>query len=257
VTAIEGTSSSRRASARTLRSIRSVPLTGAIVAVVAAAAVHLGAPAPADASAVCPPPGTLAQIISVDATDPGPLTEQFRPIYGVYAESATACWPGTQIVLTGHVSSPEGLGGVSAFTIEPAWLVSRAHWLSVTDAVDPDIGPVGPFLPVAVPDNLEAAFTSLAGRWVQVSGHFDDEVAQTCVVTEGVAETGEVPTAEQGVDICRSSFVVTSVEPLSVPNTDTTSSIAAPGIPIAWQALAMAIASFLAFGLFVRRIPSR
>jgi hypothetical protein len=209
------------------------------------------------ASAVCPPPGTLSQIIGVDATYTGPLTEQFRPIYGVYAEGAAACWPRTEIILTGHVSSPEGLGGVSAFTIEPAWLISRAHWLSVTDAVDPDIGPVGPFLPVAVPDALEGAFTGLEGRWVHVSGHFDDEIAQTCVATEGVPEAGATPTPEQAVDICRTSFVVTSVEPLSVPNTDTASSITAPGLPAAWQALAMAIATVLAFGLFLERARSR
>ena len=226
-----------------------------IVAVALAGATHVSSPASATASAVCPPPGPLADIIAVDAAHPGPLTEQFRPVYGVYAEGAASCWPGTEIGLTGHVSDPEGLGGVSSFTIEPSWLVSRAHSLSVTDAVDADSGPVGPFLPVAVPPDLEAEFTALAGRWVSVTGHFDDAIAQTCVVTESDPNLGAVPTQEQAVQICQTSFVLTSVE-LTVPNTDAETS-ATPGEVQLWPGLVVTLAAAVSFVVLSRRFAVR
>ena len=117
--------------------------TRVLLAVVAAGAIHLAAPAATVASAVCPPPGTLADIIAVDADQHGPLTEAFPPIYGPYAEGAAACWPGQEIVVTAFVSSPEGLGGTRSFTIEPAWLVSEAHFLSASATVNAESGRSG------------------------------------------------------------------------------------------------------------------
>ena len=222
-----------------------------LLTIAVAAAIHLSLPAAAVASAVCPPPGTLAEIIAVDAELPGPLTEQFRPVYGVYAEGAAACWPGQEIVLTGFVSSPEGIGGTSAFTIEPQWLVSRAHWLSTSAAVDPESGPVGPFFPVAVPPGL--GFSSLEGHWARVTGHFDDALATTCVVTEGSPDAA--PTPEQAVEICKTSFVLTSVAPLTAPNTDASVLDAPADLPTGGLALLMAAAT-AAFLLLVR-MPAR
>jgi hypothetical protein len=222
-----------------------------ILAVALAGAVHLSSAASAAGSAVCPPPGPLADIIAVDAADPGPLTTQFRPLYGVFAEGAASCWPGSEMDLTGYISSPEGLGGVSSFTIEPAWLVSRAHSLSVTDAVDADAGPVGPFFPVAVPPDLEAEFIALAGHWVRVTGHFNDAIAETCVVTEGDPSLGAVPTQEQAVQICQTSFVLTSVD-LTVPNTDAESSATPSDVPL-WPWLVMTLAVAVTFVALDRR----
>jgi hypothetical protein len=227
----------------------------AILAVALAGAIHVSSPSSATASAVCPPPGSLADIIAVDATSPGPLTEEFRPVYGVYAEGAANCWPGSEIGLTGHVSKPEGLGGVRSFTIEPSWLVARAHFLSVTDAVDADSGPVGPFLPVAVPPDLEAEFIALAGSWVRVTGHFDDAIAQTCVVTEGDPNVGAVPTQEQAVQICQTSFVLTSVQ-LTVPNTDAESSATRGDVPL-WPGLVLTLAAAVSFVVLSKRSAAR
>lgn len=225
--------------------------TRVLMAAIAAGAIHLAAPAATVASAVCPPPGTLAEIIAVDADQHGPLTEAFPPIYGPYAEGAAACWPGQEIVVTAFVSSPEGLGGTRSFTIEPAWLVSEAHFLSTSATADPESGPVGPFLPVAVPPALEGTLTSLAGHWVRASGHFDDEVAQTCVVAEG--DPDAAPTPEQAIQICQTSFVLTAVAPLMTPNTDAApseqSADAQPGLP----ALPLAVATAAAFALSLRR----
>ena len=234
-------------------STRSRTRINVLLTIAVAIAIHLSVPAPAVASAVCPPPGTLADIIAVDAELPGPLTEQFRPVYGVYAEGAAACWPGQEIALTGFVSSPEGLGGTSEFTIEPQWLVSRAHWLSTSAAVDPDSGPVGPFFPVAVPTGL--GFATLEGHWVRATGHFDDALAATCVVTEGSPDAA--PTPQQAVEICKTSFVLTSVAPLTAPNTDASVTEAPADPSTAAPAVLMAVAAAGACFLFVRRRVTR
>ena len=210
-----------------------VQFRGGAACAIAAAAVLAGAmaaPAPVHGSAVCPPPpDKLAALISLDADEAGPLTAAFRPVYGVYAEVAAGCWPGDAITVVGFVAGPEGLGGVAAFEIEPAWMTSRAHFLSTTDAVDPEAGPVGPFFPVAVSPGLETAFAALEGRWVRATGQFDDPVATTCTVGPTGTNTGAVPTPEEAIEICRTSFVLTAVELFALPPTDT-ARVVAPSI---------------------------
>ena len=231
----------------------------AILAAVVIVAFELAAPAHATASAVCPPPpNSLAGLIATDAVNTGPLTDQFRPVYGVYAEAAAGCWGRAEITVAGFVAGPEGLGGVTPFSIEPAWMVSRAHFLSTTDSVDPQAGPVGPFFPVAVPPSLEAEFSALDRRWVRVSGHFDDREATTCVVASSDPALGAVPTAEQAIEICRTSFVLTVVEPSTAPPTDT-ESLDRPTVDLpGWVALLMAVAAGASFGLVLRRLrPTR
>jgi hypothetical protein len=229
-------------------------LTSAMLVAVVLGAFGVSAPESAVASAVCPPPpDTLAGLISVDATETGPLTEQFRPIYGVYAEAAAECWGDTSITEKGFVASPEGLGGVSAFTIEPAWLVSREHFLSTTADIDPQAGPVGPFFPVAVPAPLEEDFTRLKGSWVTVSGHFHHAAAATCVVASSDASLGDVPTAEQAIEICRTSFVLTAISAEAVPATDSESVEPSPDRMPAWPGLI--VVAFITLRLVLRRAP--
>jgi hypothetical protein len=228
-------------------------------AALAAMGVMLGSGAPAAASAVCPPaPSDLADLISVDATYPGSLTEAFRPIYGVYAEGAAACWPAEVITIAGFVASPEGLGGARPFTIEPGWMVSLAHFLSVSDRRDPDAGPVGPFLPVAVPPVLEARFSSLEGRWVRVSGHFDDPGAMTCVAVPTGTDLDGVPTPEEAIAICRTSFVLSSVEALSGPPTDAVAPRATLGMAARFgeTGVVVVIVAGMALGVALRRYES-
>ena len=219
------------------------PGASAVVAVVLIVAIGLAHPASVAGSAVCPPPpDTLAGLISPDAVAAGPLTDQFRPVYGVYAEAAAGCWPATEIRVAGFVATPEGLGGAAPFSIQPGWMVSRAHFLATTDAVDPGAGPVGPFFPVAVPPSLEAQFGALDHRWVRVSGHFDDAIANTCSVTSASQDPGTVPTDEQTIEICRTSFVLTAVAPLTLPATGADSPPPPPGRAPEWVALLLAIA---------------
>jgi hypothetical protein len=226
----------------------------AIVLAVVIGAIELAVPTAVSGSAVCPPPpNTLAGLISPDAVETGPLTEQFRPVYGVYAEAATSCWPGAEITVAGFVASPEGLGGVTPFSIEPAWMVSRAHFLSTTDSVDPQAGPVGPFFPVAVPPSLEAKFGALDRRWVRATGHFNDSAATTCVIASSDPALGSVPTAEQAIEICRTSFVLTAVEPLTTPPTDTEEPDRLAEGVTGLVGILLAVAAGLSIGMVLRR----
>lgn len=231
-------------------------LASAVVAVVLMATVGLVRPAAVAGSAVCPsPPDTLAGLMSPDAVATGPLTDQFRPVYGVYAEAAAGCWPGTEFRVAGFVATPEGLGGAAPFSIEPGWMVSRAHFLATTDAVGPEGGPVGPFFPVAVPPSLEAQVSALDQRWVRVSGHFDDAIANTCTVTPASPDPGTIPTAEQAIEICRTSFVLTAVAPLTLPPTDVASPIPPAGSGLEWFAVLLAIAAVSSLRLALSRGP--
>jgi hypothetical protein len=238
------------------RSTQVLARAGTLLAIALVATVQLATPAPTNASAVCPPPTSLAQVISADATEVGPLTEAFRPIVGVYAEAAAACWERQDIELTGFVAGPEGIGGVRTWAIEPRWLIDTRYFLSTTDAKSSDGWAEGPFFPVAVPAKLEAKFASFNGHWVVVTGHFNDKVAKTCVA-EGDPAAGPVPTTEEAIAICRTAFVVTAIEPLVVPNTDTmpTASGASSNREANW--LAIASVAVLAFGLFLGKARRR
>lgn len=229
-------------------------LGGLLSIVVLGGSVGFVSAAPVVASGVCPSaPRTLADLIAVDAGYPGPLTADFPPIIGVYAEAAADCWPDEEIELIGVVRGPEGVGGVTWFKIEPMWLVDSGHWLSVTEAVDPDGWPVGPFFPVAVPPELEPAFSRLAGRWVRVTGHFDDDRARSCHVTESNPSFGVVPTAEEAIRICRTSFVLTAVEHMVAPPTDTEAQPPPPAHgPPGWLPWFLAFAIIEAIALIVR-----
>ena len=141
-----------------------MPIRIALVAAIVCA-FAVGRPGLVAASAVCPPPPeTLAALIAADASETGPLTDAFPPIYGHYAEAAANCWGDSRITVRGFVAGPEGVGGTRSYAITPAWLVSRSHFLSVSDKVDPDAGPVGPFFAVAVPSALEKRIATLTGR---------------------------------------------------------------------------------------------
>jgi hypothetical protein len=203
-----------------MKTLFAMPSRIALVAVIALVSA-IARPESAAASTVCPPPPKdLAALIAVDATYTGPLTDVFPPIYGHYAEGAANCWGDAGITVRGVVARPDGLGGTRSYKIEPDWLVSQSHFLSVSDKVHPDSGPVGPFFEVAVPPALEARFARMAGRWVTVSGHFHDPAAESCVVSRG-AGGPLAPTTDQAVEICRTEFVITTVRADELPSTDT------------------------------------
>ena len=215
---------------------------------------------PPAASAATPclePPVTVAELIALEE-EVGPLTLEFDPTYGVYAEHAVLCFGDIPIELDAFVASPEGLGGVVAFTIEPTWMTSLAWFVAVDDSVTDEGFAAGPFMPVAVPPELEAGFIEARGRWVRLRGHFGDQVARTCRVVSESPELGAVPTVAEAINICGTSFVVETLSvtagPQTAPSPPATDTVSPPasarddGIPtsIPWPLLAGALGAVVA-----------
>ena len=175
----------------------------------------LQTPRASASAAACPANPTLADVIALDQ-DGGPLTAAFRPLYGTYAVEALACYGDSDLRFVAFVAAPEGLGGVETYRIEPSWLVGRGHWLAVDESMEPEGFASGPFLPVFVPPADETAFAGLNAQWVEIHGHFSDPAANRCRVTEGTPPTA--PTAPQAIEICTTSFVLTSIQLVPAPS---------------------------------------
>jgi hypothetical protein len=126
-----------------------------------------------------------------------------------------ACYDDAGLRFTAYVASPEGLGGLQEFVIEPSWLAARGNWIAVDDSLEPEGFFSGPFFPVAVPPGQEPAFRDLNGQWVEISGHFSDATAAACRVTETLQPGG--PSDDEAKAICRTGFVVTAADPVDGP----------------------------------------
>lgn len=164
----------------------------------------------------CPSdPVTLDTLVGL-RLDGGPLSRT----YAVQTnEQALACFGSNELTFVAFDAAPEGLGGVVAYTVAPAWLDtwnSVPQYLAASDREAAPGAPFGPFLPVALPPELQASFDGLRGQWVAVSGQFGAPAASSCVVSDHEAATG-VPTPIDLAELCRTSFVVTSIEPVADP----------------------------------------
>ena len=169
--------------------------------------------------ACTPPITTLQALISFGTYFDGPLTAR----YGEPAlnEGALACFGSAELTVVAFRSSPEGQGGAYPYQVAPAWMDTwqQARWfLSPTSAENaPGFG-VGPFLAVAVPPDLQARFDGLAGQWVSVRGHFDDDTAATCRLKgDPKPRAGEIPTKADLLAMCRTSFFVDGIDPVDAP----------------------------------------
>ena len=156
--------------------------------------------------------------------EPGPLTNRYDERLN---EKALSCFGSKKLQFIAFRGEPEGLGGTFSYFVKPAWLdtwISATTFLSVsdvklitgwTDAPSPDPAwTEGPFLPVAVPPALLPEWESLRGSWVTVTGRFDGPEATACTVDRPI---GQPPSAADLVDMCRTSFVITSIEATSRP----------------------------------------
>jgi len=194
----------------------------AVVALaVVSLAVALGATGPLAVSRVaaatqepiCPGgPVTLALLVTMHG-DPARLGTRYDTQTN---EHAVTCFGDADITVTGFVASPEGLGGVVAYTVSPAWMdtwnARGSRFLAVGDRMAAPGAAAGPFLAVAVAPDLLESFDGLAGSWVTVTGQFDAPDALGCSVHSGIGGSG-VPDARDIVELCRTSFVVDRVTP--------------------------------------------
>jgi len=96
------------------------------------------------------------------------------------------------------------------YTVDPAWIDT---WNSPTTFLQDS--ELGSFMTIAVPPDLRAAFDAHDGQWVVVSGRFNDPAAEDCRVADGA---GDHPSAKVLRAICRTSFVLSSIEATGAPS---------------------------------------
>ena len=135
-----------------------------------------------------------------------------------YAASDPACLRGRDITIVAYTAPPPAIGFEPPF-VEPGWLAYGrlpAVFSSVSTATD--FCPGDPcqweFVTVA-PDS--GVSLGAEGRWVLLTGHIDDPLAETC---HWVATPDMEPLAEDDVTArqkCRHMFVVTRVRTTSAP----------------------------------------
>lgn len=173
------------------------------------------APTPGQLAACPTGPATLETFIGL-RFDTGPLSRRYLDRLN---ERALDCYGSGELAFVAFDANPGGLGGTVAYELKPAWLdtwSSASTFLAASDREAAPLAPFGPFLPVAVPPELRPAFDVHRGQWVKVSGRFDAPAARSCVFAhEGTG--ADIPSSAELIEMCRTSFVLTSIKPAPNP----------------------------------------
>ena len=147
------------------------------------------------------------------------------------AAAALACFGRREITLDAYVPRDIAIDALGFPEVEPAWLSPYGLPQAVVQASRTSTG-----FGVRVPSRLQGCagappvsypgcpFAALAGRYVRLSGHFNDPAARTCHFVS--PPPGGRPSPAELVTICRGEFVVDAVTALggALPGTDTVGS---------------------------------
>ena len=132
-----------------------------------------------------------------------------RPILGL------ACYGNEELSFAARLVQPEATCGVDiGWTIEPDWLASTCPQPTylLAQAESDEFLDVA-FDPALDTTGLEPGVESADWQAVTVTGHFDHHAAKTC---NGVSNGEPVPLDPDEIVLrCRSTFVVTDVEPVA------------------------------------------
>jgi len=128
-------------------------------------------------------------------------------------EEGAACFGSRELTLLGWADAPPAIG-FEPPGIAPAWLWSSGDGLWDYPCAGTQDG--CPFLFVHIEPESGLQFDT-DGRWVLVTGHTGDPLAETCHYVYPPDWTGELDPDSDAQDRCRSSFVVTSVRDTSAP----------------------------------------
>ena len=138
-----------------------------------------------------------------------PTTVDLEHVSAMLDSERLACFGKEPIELQG-VYGCGGCGGEGSASYEPAWLGNplSSSLLSVNPAARR-----GPLIVRFPPGGSEPPAD---GSMIKVRGHFDDPLAQTCVITDLVDDFRLAVEPFIAIGICRHSFVAESWEPSSV-----------------------------------------
>lgn len=161
------------------------------------------APTRTSVPATTTPSPTLAACPSLD--EPMSVATYFAALEAKPLDGSSPCFDGEDVTLLGWADAMPGVGFMPP-GIAPGWLWIPTGALWEFDC-DEDCGSLW----VHIDPASEIEWHD-DGRWVLVTGHTGDPLAETChwVYPEGWTE-GENPVSE-AQDHCRESFVVTAVE---------------------------------------------
>ena len=167
------------------------------------------APTPPPPSPSTPPPSPTSAPSVAAGCPISPLR-----VDELLADGAT-CYGGQAVTVIGWLAPAWGIGGVES-GIEPSWLGEMPpdpvlwHQPRNPNGCFDDDDCVWTFL------HRAPGATGLDGpdRWVAVTGHFQDPVAETCLWGGTIC----VPiSTEDAIERCRGAFVVTAVEDTTEP----------------------------------------
>lgn len=158
----------------------------------------------------CPDkPVTLRDLMAL-YRDQGPLATRFPPAVAWINERGRACFGATTLRFRAFVDGAGGIGGASAYTVQPRWFLGSALIVFATDReVEPGVGD-GPFYGIAVPPRFGDVQGRYHRQWVTVAAHFADSRAGSC---RADGAPGETPNRRQAIRICQSMLVLSSIGP--------------------------------------------
>ena len=159
---------------------------------------------PSDAE--CPPERDTATYLSMDAVE------------------RLACAGGDEWRLIAYIAAPGGRGCMPAWNVDPSWMDPSCSFFfpqpvqreldedtSLQGFIAPELGECGPG---------GCPWDDLTGSWVEVVGHLDDPVAETCTYVLN-SQVDEAPSPPPDPDLavfrCRLNFVVTDLAATTPP----------------------------------------
>lgn len=170
------------------------------------------------------PPASVAESFSVAATFPGgPAPEGcVRPppdVSSVIEQTdPLACYGGADLTIDALVASPGAFSCPGE--LRPTWF-DCFHLVALNPVPGTSVQPVFLLVARSPPEeslyavlhpDIEALRPRVMDTLVRLTGHYDDPAAQDCVYTS-YPDPGPPP-ADEVVDMCRATFVITAMEPL-------------------------------------------
>jgi hypothetical protein len=195
------------------------------------------APTSAFGAAACPSgPLVVSDLVRLQQ-EGGPLSAYPLSVAPLN-ERAYACFGKRELRFIAFVNRAEGLGGASAYAMTPRWLTDPSLTVFGTaHELQRGFGS-GPFFFISVRPGRGDLQARFARQWVAIRGHFGDRAATTC---RAVGPAGATPSPAQAVAICRTMFVLSSIERSAPPETGTGTtppSSVPDGSPVALLSLA-------------------
>lgn len=212
-------------------------LVAAVLVIVACASVGADPPGASGTSGCPATPLTVVELRSL-------WDGVYAGFAGMTNPRGRACYDGSSVRVIGYVDMPDGLGGISASGIRPAWLTEWGLFL-YPSARSIATGHANDSYVIAVPPKLGDLNERYRHRWVVVTAHFDDPRARTCTGW-GV----DPPSRKEAVRVCRSILVLSSVSTTSAPDT---AAADAPGGRHDARVWLLAVAALAGLGVWARR----